>query len=286
LQSIRSVVQRDATGSSVDPMDAIRGVHDFWNSASCGEDLYLPTSDKGGYLAQSRRRYELEPFIPPFANAAETRDRDVLEIGVGLGADHQLFAESCSRLSGIDLTARAIEHVRRRFETFGLQSDLRVANAERLPFPDQSFDVVYSWGVLHHTPDTSKAVREVARVLRPGGKASVMIYHRRSLVGFMLWTRFALLGGRPWRSLETVFAEHMESPGTKAYTVAEARELFKDYTSVAVHTVLTHGDLLESDVGQRHRGPLLSLARRIWPRALLRRTCRRYGLYMLIDATK
>ena len=118
--------------------DAIRSVHDFWNAASCGEELYLRSRDKSGYLAQSRRRYELEPFIPAFANAAETRGRDVLEIGVGLGADHQLFAEAGSRLTGIDLTERAIDHVRRRFEAFGLQSDLRVANAERLPFPDRS----------------------------------------------------------------------------------------------------------------------------------------------------
>ena len=150
----------------------------------------------------------------------------MLEIGVGLGADHQLFAEAGSRLTGIDLTERAIDHVRRRFEAFGLQSDLRVANAERLPFPDQSFDLVYSWGVVHHTPDTPRAVGEAWRVLRPGGQARVMIYHRRSLVGFMLWCRYALLAGRPWRSLNSIFANHMESPGTKAYSVAEARDLF------------------------------------------------------------
>jgi SAM-dependent methyltransferase len=267
-------------------VDAIRGVHDFWNASSCGEDLYLRNRDKAGYLAQSRRRYELEPFIPTFANAAETRDRDVLEIGVGLGADHQLFAEAGSRLTGIDLTERAIDHVRRRFEVFGLRSDLRVANAERLPFPDQSFDLVYSWGVLHHTPDTVRAVGEVWRVLRPRGRGTVMIYHRPSLVGFMLWCRYALLAGRPWRSLNTIFANHMESPGTKAYSVAEARDLFRDFASVTIRTELTHGDLLESDVGQRHRGRMLSLPKQVWPRALLRAACPGRGLYLLIEATK
>ena len=267
-------------------MDAIRGVHDFWNSASCGEDLYLRNRDKAGYLAQSRRRYELEPFIPAFANAAETRDRDVLEIGVGLGADHQLFAEAGSRLTGIDLTERAIDHVRRRFEAFGLQSDLRVANAERLPFPDQSFDLVYSWGVLHHTPDTSRAVREVARVLRPGGRARVMLYHKQSIVGFMLWLRYGLLAGKPRRNLDDIFANHLESPGTKAFTVDEARALFRGFNSVTVRTVLTHGDLLESDAGQRHRGWLLSTARAIWPRRLIRTFLPGRGLFMLIEATK
>ena len=184
----------------------IRQVHDFWNGSSCGEELYLHSRDRAGYLAQSRTRYQLEPFISAFANAAATRDRDVLEIGIGLGADHQLFAEAGARLTGIDLTERAIDHVRRRFDAFGLQSDLRVINAERLPFPEQSFDLVYSWGVLHHTPDTMRAVSETRRVLRPGGRARVMIYHRRSLVGFMLWCRYALLAGRPWRGLNTIFA--------------------------------------------------------------------------------
>src|SRR4029434_1670655 len=101
-------------------------------------------------------------------DAASTRGLDVLEVGVGLGADHQLFAHAGARLTGIDLTERAIEHVRRRFEAFGLHSDLRVAHAEHLPFADSSFDLVYSWGVLHVTPDTAGAIREVWRVLRPG----------------------------------------------------------------------------------------------------------------------
>jgi SAM-dependent methyltransferase len=266
--------------------DAIRSVHDFWNAAACGEDLYLRTRDRAGYVAQTRRRYELEPFITSFANAVTTNHRDVLEIGVGLGADHQLFAEAGARLIGIDLTERAVEHVQRRFEAFELRSDLRVADAEQLPFDDQSFDLVYSWGVLHHTPDTSRAVGEVWRVLRRGGRAKVMIYHRDSLVGYMLWCRYALLAGRPWRSLNAIFANHMESPGTKAYSVAEARDLFRDFASLTIHTVLTHGDLLESDVGQRHRGRLLSVAKRLWPRRLLRAACSGRGLYMLIEATK
>ena len=63
-------------------------------------------------------------------------------------------------MTGIDLTERAVEHVRRRFEVFGLQSDLRVADAESLPFGDGAFDLVYSWGVLHHTPDTPRAIQE------------------------------------------------------------------------------------------------------------------------------
>lgn len=258
----------------------------FWNEASCGERLLLEASDRSGYLAQMDKRYSLEPFIEDFARFDAACDLDVLEIGVGLGADHQRLAQAGARLTGIDLTERAVEHTRRRFELFGLKSDLRVADAESLPFVDESFDRVYSWGVLHHSPDTPHAIGEVWRVLRRGGEARVMIYHKHSLVGYMLWLRYALLTGKPWRSLSDIYASHLESPGTKAYTMDEARALFRQFHKVRISTVLTHGDLLESDAGQRHRGWLLTLAKRLWPRRMLRRALPGHGLFMLIEATK
>ena len=113
-----------------------------------------------------------------------------------------------------------------------------------------------------------------------------MIYHKHSLVGYMLWLRYALLVGKPWRSLGDIYASHLESPGTKAYAVEEARGLFKVFSRVRISTVLTHGDLLESDAGQRHRGWLLSMAKRFWPRHLLRRMLPGHGLFMLIEAIK
>ena len=176
-------------------------VHDFWNEASCGENLYLDGSDKAGYLAQMQKRYELEPFIENFAKFVGSDGLDVLEIGVGLGADHQRFAESGARMKGIDLTERAVEHTRNRLDMFGLKSDIRVADAESLPFADETFDLVYSWGVLHHSPNTARAINEVWRVLRVGGVGRIMIYHKYSFVGYMLWLRYALLAGKPWRSL-------------------------------------------------------------------------------------
>ena len=144
-------------------------VHDFWNQASCGESLYLPDTDRAGYEAQAEARYTLEPYILNFAGFSDTLGLRVLEIGVGLGADHQRFAEAGADLWGIDLTERAVEHTRRRLAAFGLTSHLATGDAEHLDFPDDSFDLVYSWGVLHHSPDTPKAIAEVWRVLKPGG---------------------------------------------------------------------------------------------------------------------
>jgi SAM-dependent methyltransferase len=130
-----------------------RQVYEFWNRAACGEELYLAGLDRAAYERQARRRYELEPYIAEFARFEEARGLRVLEIGVGLGADHERFAEAGAELYGIDLTPRAIEHTRRRLMLFDLTSRLAVGDAEALCFPDERFDLVYSWGVLHHTPE-------------------------------------------------------------------------------------------------------------------------------------
>lgn len=263
--------------------EAKAAVQAFWDEASCGETLYLDGQSRESYEQQARTRYELEPFIPIFAEFARWNDKRVLEIGVGLGADHQMFAQSGAVLHGLDLTPRAIEHTRRRFQALNLRSDLQVGDAEALPFADGVFDLVYSWGVLHHSPNTRQAINEVFRVLRPGGEARIMIYYKFSLVGLMLWLRYGL---HKFASLATVYADNLESPGTKAYSVTEARELFQQFAQVEINTVLTHGDLLASAAGQRHQGLLLSVARKVWPRWVIRKLFPRNGLFMLIAARK
>ena len=261
-------------------------VHEFWNEASCGENLYLPGLSQEAYEAQAQKRYELEPYIQEFAGFDSVKAQRVLEVGVGLGADHQRFAESGADLYGIDLTERAVEHTQRRLSAFGLSSQLVVGDAEKLDFPDEYFDRVYSWGVLHHSPDTPRAIGEVWRTLKQQGVAKIMIYHKWSMVGLMLWIRYALLRLRPYVSLREIYAGYLESPGTKAYSFGEARRLFDAFSEVRIHTVLSHGDLLESEAGQRHQGNLLSIARKIWPRWFIRRFFPNAGLFMLIEVRK
>lgn len=266
-------------------MSEKQAVASFWEEASCGEELYLAGNQAEDYRTQACERYRLEPYIIPFLEAESWNNKLVLEVGVGLGADHELLAEKGARLSGIDLTDRAIEHAKRRLALKGLVSDLRVGDAENLPFPDASFDMVYSWGVIHHSPDTGLAAREILRVLKPGGVVKVMIYHKWSLIGLMLWVRYALLIGRPFRSLDQIYSNYLESPGTKAYTESEAANLFAGAT-VSTRIVLTHGDLLEGAAGQRHRGVALDVARKLWPRWFFRRYASGYGLFLLIEGRK
>lgn len=269
-----------------DNMDDKAQVRDFWDRASCGEDLYLHGSEAADFAAQAQARYRLEPYIPDFARFAEAKGRKVLEIGVGLGADHEQFARAGAELSGIDLTPRAIANTRQRLAVMGLHSDLREGDAENLPFDANSFDIVYSWGVIHHSPNTPRAAQEILRVLRPGGRFAVMIYQRHSMIGYMLWLRYALARGRPFTSLDTIYSRYLESPGTKAYSPAEARALFAGAEGITVSSVLTHGDLLEGAAGQRHEGAVLALARRIWPRRLIRALLPNHGLFLMISGTK
>jgi len=161
-----------------------------------------------------------------------------------------------------------------------------VSDAEKLPFEDNSFDIVYSWGVLHVSPDTPRTIREVHRVLRHGGVARIMIYHRYSLTGYMLWFRYALLAGRPFRALDDIYWNHLESLGTKAYKISEAREMFRDYTDVETKVRLSCSDLLYGAAGQRHQGFLLSVARKLWPRPLVKMLFENHGLFLCIEAKK
>jgi len=113
-----------------------------------------------------------------------------------------------------------------------------------------------------------------------------MIYHRRSLVGYMLWLRYGLLAGRPALALTDAYARYLESPGTKAYSPEEARKLFVGFSEVRVRPQLGPGDLLQGAVGQRHGGILLEAAKAVYPRWAVRRLLPDHGLYLLIEATK
>jgi ubiquinone/menaquinone biosynthesis C-methylase UbiE len=262
-------------------------VKEFWNISSCGEDLYLHGSnDLDSFKNQMKQRYLLEPYILPFGDFQSSKGKKTLEIGVGLGSDHQLFAENGAILYGIDLTERAINNTGNRLSLFNLKSVLSIGDAENLTFEDNFFDIIYSWGVIHHSPNTQKAVNEIYRTLKPGGKAKIMIYHKYSFVGYMLWIRYALMKLKPFISLDNIYSKYLESPGTKAYTISEGKNLFSQFSIVKITTLLTHADLLSSNAGQRHRGNILSLAKLIYPRLIIRKLFPKHGLFMLIDVVK
>ncbi len=222
-----------------------KAVREFWDGVPCGT-LRVSGSEKTTefYEEIEHQRYEMEPFIFEHAQFDRWKGKKVLEVGCGTGTDLLQFLRSGSDACGIDLSSRSVALARKRLSLFGFDGGrVFVADAENLPFARNTFDLLYSWGVLHHTPDTVKALDEICRVLRPDGEIRIMLYHRRSLVALRSYLRFGVLRGRPFRSLDDIMAIHQESPGTKVYTREHVRGLFRHFKNLQIRTILTPYDL-------------------------------------------
>ena len=230
-----------------------------------------------------RHRYqEYAPWMPEVMGFNDFAGQRLLEVGCGMGTDLLQFARGGAKVTGVDLTPRSIDISRHHLSLYGQSGEFAISDCERLPFADESFDVAYSNGVLHHTPDTAGAVREIHRVLRPGGLARVMLYHRRSL-GF--WTQVILLHGilrgefLRGDSSADIMSKHVEvnegggRPLVKAYSRAEARELFSMFSEV------------ELNVEQLTR-PELYLFGNLVPESVLQRLRRSVGWNVIVSARK
>ena len=176
---------------------ALKSVHSFWNTEACGTHFVQGAKDEREFYEKFREhRYRTEWHLPLLVPFAEAKGKKVLEIGIGNGADAAMFALNGGLYTGADLTEAALAATRRHFEVLGLPGEFQKENAEELTFSDNAFDIVYSHGVLHHTPNTQKAIDEVYRVLQPGGRAIVMLYHKHSFnyyVRIMGWMRLRVL---------------------------------------------------------------------------------------------
>lgn len=218
-------------------------VQKYWEENPCGTQFAKSKEDLKRYFGEiEEHRYNVEPFIHSFAQFSRWKGKKVLEVGVGVGTDHVQFARSGAILTGIDLTSSAIELTKKRFELERLEFRLQQCDAEKLPFDENSFDLVYSWGVIHHTPDTQKAADEIYRVCKKGGKICVMIYHRYSLLVFALYLYYGPLRGRPFRTFRDVLANHLESKGTKAYSIGEAERMFERFKKLKITPIITPYD--------------------------------------------
>jgi SAM-dependent methyltransferase len=179
------------------PVDLDRSV-EFWSANQPGFRFseFAPGTPEF-FDEVAAHRYALERAIEELVGFDDWQSRDVLETGCGIGTDGVRFARAGARYTGVDFSSAAVDLARRRFALERLDGRLIEASVTELPLPDASFDLVYSHGVLHHVPDPERAIRELQRVLRPGGTVLVMIYHRDSInyrVNIMLVRRLLAAG--------------------------------------------------------------------------------------------
>jgi ubiquinone/menaquinone biosynthesis C-methylase UbiE len=219
-------------------------VRQFWERSPCGA---LDAGTEEGTLEffeeVERQRYTGDDFMRAVVGFDGWAGKRVLEVGCGLGTDLIQFARGGADVYGIDLTEKGAQLTRKRLGLYGLRGNISVGDSESLPFASDYFDFVYSWGVIHHTPNTEAAAREIVRVCKHGGRIQVMLYHRRSLLALQAWAYYGLLRGKPFRSASEIISEHLESPGTKVYTPSEARSLFEGVKDIRVQTIVTRYDL-------------------------------------------
>ena len=193
-------------------------VQAFWQANPCGNAQVQ--SLQGDFRAFFTRydafRYAKEGHILRELDRIDWAGKQVLEIGLGQGADSEQLIRRGARWSGVDLTDESVRRVEARLRLHDLPFEaLKQGSALALPYPDASFDMVFSHGVLHHIPDIERAQAEIARVLRPGGQLVLMVYARWSLnylVAISIVRRLGLaglvaLGTRP----SGIYGEHVDN---------------------------------------------------------------------------
>jgi SAM-dependent methyltransferase len=242
---------------------------------------------RGWFEEHARFRYvDYGPWMREVAGFDRHRGERMLEVGCGMGTDLLEFARGGAQVAGLDLTKRHLDLAVRRFALFGQTGRFYRGDAERLPFPDDTFDFVYSNGVLHHTPDTARSIREIHRVLKPGGSTVLLLYHRNSIIYRVqicgVWAAKDLgkrLLGRGGRLVDFRLSDHLArstdgatNPLTRVFSERECRDMCRAFG--AVRTRIVH-------LNRRDAYFL-----RFLPQGALLWLERRWGWYVVIEATK
>lgn len=211
----------------------IEEVRNYWDGRPCNI-RHSPKSvgSKAYFDEVDARRYFVEPHILRFAQFERWKAKKVLEVGCGIGTDTINFVRYGANVTAIDLSAKSLELAQRRAEVYGVQDRIRfyTGNAEELTnyIPPESYDLIYSFGVIHHSPDPTRVIEQIRHFTRPGSTLKIMVYHRYAWKVF--WILLTFGKGQFWR-LSELIAQYSEAqtgcPITYTYTRGEARSLLE-----------------------------------------------------------
>jgi 2-polyprenyl-3-methyl-5-hydroxy-6-metoxy-1,4-benzoquinol methylase len=215
--------------------EAIEKVQEFWDQRPC--NIRHSPRDVGTrqYFDEvEERKYFVEPHIPRFVEFERWRGKKVLEIGCGIGTDTINFARNGASVTVLELSRRSLEVARQRTRVYGMERKVSFyhGNAEELTavVPVERYDLIYSFGVIHHTPNPEKVIDQIARYASPGSTVKLMVYNRYSWK--VLWIILNYGKGQFWRASELVarYSEAQEGcPVTFTYTKNEMRGLLTRY---------------------------------------------------------
>jgi len=240
-----------------------------WTADPCGSSIADGEPGSKSYFENLvRGRFEYGPWMPEALDYEGAQGLRVLDVGCGQGIDVYRYALAGAEATGIDLTPRHVELARAHVEAMGLDAEILQGDAEQLPFADHTFDRVSSNGVLHHTPDMPAALREIRRVLTPGGEARVIVYNRNS---FHYWLTQVLYEGilkgglLKERSMAGVLSRGVE------YSSIGARPLVRVYSPKQLQTLMKRAGFVDTEVAVRHFQPTdtpFTYVLRRWVKAL------------------
>lgn len=254
-----------------------------WTSSPCGSNYSTKELMSNEFFEEvERHRYSTHPWILEHIKKFDLKNKKVLEIGFGMGTDHLSLAKRGGNMYGIDLTPGNLEITKRRFELNNCKSELTTGDAENLHYQDNSFDFVYSFGVVHHSPDTQRIISEIYRVLKPGGKCWITVYHKNSI--FFWWSVFfvdwILKGGFKRESIKERLSR-VEYPNNNSnmvirlYTKRKFATMFSTAGFRGVHLSIDH--LIIEDI--------IYLGKYI-PDAILKYLAKLFGWYVIVEAVK
>jgi len=255
----------------------VGAVREFWNANPlCAEAVPYAPGSAEFFAFYDRLREANEP--PAFSLALHEYPRflgkKVLDVGCGNGYVLGKYALEGARVTGIDLTETAVSISRKRFALAGLRGEFLVGNAETLPFGDETFDCACSMGVLHHTPDTARAVGEIHRVLKRDGRLIVMFYHRNSATYRLRMPLVRLLTGKSIRQ-QVNEVDGFGNPKGDVYTRSDLLELLAPFERIEMFAGLLTGEMILPRIGGF-----------LFPRILLRLFERRFGWFLYAKAVK
>ena len=226
------------------PTTLIDEIRAYWTGKNIPQQWY---SDKTPLSLQwfnelAYKRYSTYyAYLATDAEFSHHAGEKVLEIGLGVGTDLVEYAKGGAHVYGVDLGEEQVNLTRLNFELHGLAyRDLSVQNAMQIEYPDQFFDLVYSFGVFHHAPDTGKCIDEAYRILKADGQAIIMLYARgwkhyikRCLIQGLIKGKYFKYGS--WQAVYNDASEvNGGSPRTAVYTKAQIKELFKKFPHVEI----------------------------------------------------